>query len=111
MEKFCDLLNESIKIDALIRMMRTVGYIFEARADNIQLVLFEPFILKAINLALNPDVYPMIMAMCLSMIAKPVLDDCVQFFKIIEKCASIRNTTVSLVRFVSSNLSVNKLCL
>ncbi len=52
-EKFCQLLNESIKIDALLRLMKSIGFIFESRANNIQLQLFEPFILKAIKLALN----------------------------------------------------------
>ena len=50
-------LNESIKLDALLRLMKSIGYIFEARANNIQIQLFEPFILKAINLALNSGNY------------------------------------------------------
>ena len=37
--------------------MKSIGYIFEARANNIQIQLFEPFILKAINLALNSGNY------------------------------------------------------
>lgn len=91
--KFCGLLNESIKIDALLRLMRSVGHIFEVPADGVQIHLFEPFILKAISLALNSDVYPMITAMCLSTLAKPVLDDCLQFMKVVEKCALMRNQT------------------
>lgn len=95
MEKFCELLNETIKIDALLRLMRSIGHMFEVPADNVQVCLFEPFILKAMNLALNPDVYPMITAMCLSMLAKPVLEDCGQFMKIVEKCALMREQTVN----------------
>ena len=94
MNKCCNLLNETIKIDALIRLMRSVSYMFEVPADNIQVQLFEPFILKAMNLALNPDVYPMIIAICLSMLAKPVLLDCAQFIKIVEKCSAMRNSNV-----------------
>lgn len=94
MNKCCELLNETIKIDALLRFMRTVGHMFEVSADNVQVILFEPFILKAMNLALNQDVYPMIIAMCLSILAKPVLDDCPKFMKIVEKCASMRNESV-----------------
>jgi hypothetical protein len=67
---------------------------FEVPADNIQVQLFEPFILKAMNLALNPDVYPMIIAICLSMLAKPVLVDCTQFIKIVSKCSALRNSNV-----------------
>jgi hypothetical protein len=93
--KCCELLNESIKIDALLRLMRSVGHMFEVPADGVQVHLFEPFILKAINLALNSDVYPMITAMCLSTLAKPVLEDCLQFMKIVEKCAILRNQTVT----------------
>lgn len=92
--KCCELLNETIKIDALLRLMRSIGHMFEVQADNVQVHLFEPFILKAMNLALSQDVYPMIMAMCLSMLAKPVLQDCAHFMKIVEKCASMRNTDV-----------------
>lgn len=94
MTKSCELLSDTMKIDALLRLMRTIGYIFEAQADNVQVKLFEPFILKAMDLALNTDVYPMIMAISLSMLAKPVLEDCAQFMKIVEKCASMRNTNV-----------------
>ena len=94
MNKCCELLNETIKIDALLRLMRSVGHMFEVPADNVQVQLFEPFILKAMNLTLNPEVYPMIMAMCLSMLAKPVLLDCAQFIKIVEKSASMRNSNV-----------------
>jgi hypothetical protein len=36
----------------------------------------------------------MIVAMCLSMLAKPVFEDCAQFFKLIEKCAILRSSTV-----------------
>lgn len=90
--KYCDLLNETIKIDALLRMMRSVGHMFETPINNIQLQIFEPFILKAMSLALNPEVYPMIMAMCLSMLAKPVLQDSAYFLKIVEKCAAHRNS-------------------
>ncbi len=39
----------------------------------------------------------MIVAMCLSMLAKPVFEDCTQFFKLIEKCAIMRNSTVIFV--------------
>ena len=100
MNKCCELLNETIKIDALLRLMRSVGHMFEVPADNIQVQLFEPFILKAMNLALNPDVYPMIMAMCLSMLAKPVLLDCSQFIKIVEKCSILHNSNVIfLIKF------------
>lgn len=95
MNKCCELLNEGIKIDALLRLMRSVGHMFEVPADSVQVRLFEPFILKAIGLALNPDVYPMITAMCLSTLAKPVLDDCLEFMKIVEKCAVMRNQTVN----------------
>lgn len=73
----------------------SIAHMFEVPADNIQVRLFEPFILKAIGLALNPDVYPMITAMCLSMLAKPVLEDCLEFMKIVEKCALMRNQTVN----------------
>ena len=59
----CDLLNERNKIDVLLRLMLSVGHMFETPLNSIQLQLFEPFILKAMNLALNPEVYPMIMAM------------------------------------------------
>jgi hypothetical protein len=90
--KCCALLNETIKIDALLRLMRSVGHMFEVPADNLQVQLFEPFILKAMTLALNADVYPMIVAMCLGMLAKPVLLDCAQFMKIVEKCAALRNS-------------------
>lgn len=100
MNKCCELLNETIKIDALLRLMRTVGHMFEVPADNVQVRLFEPFILKAMNLALNQDVYPMIMAMCLSMLAKPVLEDCPQFMKIVEKSAAMRNESVKLLKFL-----------
>ena len=72
--------------------MRSVGHMFETPANQMQLQLFEPFILKAMSLALNPEVYPMIMAMCLSMLAKPVLQDSAYFLKIVEKCASMRNS-------------------
>jgi hypothetical protein len=61
--KYCDLLNERIKIDVLLRLMLSVGHMFETPLNSIQLQLFEPFILKAMDLALNPEVYPMIMAM------------------------------------------------
>ena len=61
--KYCDLLNERNKIDVLLRLMLSVGHMFETPLNSIQLQLFEPFILKAMNLALNPEVYPMIMAM------------------------------------------------
>lgn len=94
MNKYCDLLNETIKIDALLRLMRSVGHMFEVQINNMQIKIFEPFILKAMALALNSDVYPMIMAMCLSMLAKPVLQDSGHFIKIVEKCALMRNTTV-----------------
>lgn len=90
--KYCDLLNETIKIDVLLRLMRSVGHMFEAPVSNMQLQLFEPFILKAMNLALNPEVYPMIMAMCLSMLSKPVLQDSAYFLKIVEKCAAMRGS-------------------
>jgi hypothetical protein len=95
MNKYCDLLNDSIKIDALLRLMRSVGHMFEVPMNNMQIKLFEPFILKAMILALNSDVYPMIMAMCLSMLAKPVLQDSAHFVKIVEKCAAMRNSTVN----------------
>jgi hypothetical protein len=95
MNKYCDLLNDSIKIDALLRLMRSVGHMFEVPMNNMQIKLFEPFILKAMILALNSDVYPMIMAMCLSMLAKPVLQDSAYFVKIVEKCAAMRNSTVN----------------
>ena len=36
----------------------------------------------------------MIVAMCLSMLAKPVFEDCTRFFKLVEKCAVLRNSTV-----------------
>jgi hypothetical protein len=104
MNKSCELLNESIKIDALIRLMRTVSHIFEVPADNVQVTLFEPFILKAMDLALNPSVYPMITAMCLSMLAKPVLEDCAQFMKIVEKAALMRNISVSRRSFVFNHI-------
>ena len=97
MNKCCNLLNETIKIDALIRLMRSVSHMFEVPADNIQVQLFEPFILKAMNLALNPEVYPMIIAICLSMLSKPVLLDCAQFVKIVEKCSVLRNSNVILM--------------
>lgn len=97
--KCCGLLNEAIKIDALLRLMRSVGHIFEVPADGVQIHLFEPFILKAISLALNSDVYPMITAMCLSTLAKPVLDDCLQFMKVVEKWALMRNQTVAYYIF------------
>jgi hypothetical protein len=67
---------------------------FEAPVNNMQIQLFEPFILKAMHLALNPEVYPMIVAMCLSMLAKPVLQDSSHFIKIVEKCASLLNISV-----------------
>ena len=95
MTKCCELLNETIKIDALLRLMRSIGHMFEVPADNVQVQLFEPFILKAMNLALNPDLYPMIMAMCLSMLAKPVLEDCSQFINIVQKCSAMRGISVS----------------
>jgi len=91
--KYCDLLNETIKIDALLRLMRSIGHMFEAPVNNMQIQLFENFILKAMQLALNPEVYPMIMAMCLSMLAKPMLQDSTHFIKIVEKCASLRNSS------------------
>ena len=58
---------------------------------------FEVFIVKAISLVLNPEIYPMTMAMCLNMLAKPVLDDCQGFMKILEKCAIMYNISVSFV--------------
>ena len=75
--------------------MRSIGHMFEAPVNNMQIQLFENFILKAMQLALNPEVYPMIMAMCLSMLAKPMLQDSAHFIKIVEKCASLRNSSVS----------------
>ena len=90
------MLNETIKIDALLRLMRSIGHMFEAPVNNMQIQLFENFILKAMHLALNPEVYPMIMAMCLSMLAKPVLQDSAHFIKIVEKCAALRHTSVNL---------------
>ena len=87
-------MTESIKIDALLRLMRSIGHIFEI--PKVQISLFEPFILKAINLALNPDIYPMIMAMCLNMLAKPVLDDCQEFLKVVEKSAVLYNISVCI---------------
>lgn len=72
--------------------MSSIGNIFEV--PKIQVHLFEPFIVKAISLALNPDIYPMIMAMCLNMLAKPVLDDCQEFLKIVEKYAIQNNIKV-----------------
>jgi hypothetical protein len=80
--------------------MRSVCLIFEVPADNIQTQLFESFIIKAINIILNPDVYPMIIAICTSMLAKPVLDNCAHFMKIVEKYAASRNDTVSYKIFV-----------
>ena len=98
MNKYCDLLNDTIKIDALLRLMRSVGHMFEVPINNMQIKLFEPFILKAMALALNSDVYPMIMAMCLSILAKPVLQDSAHFVKIVEKCAVMRHTTVKILK-------------
>ncbi len=72
--------------------MRSVGHMFETPVNNMQLQLFEPLILKAMTLALNPEVYPMIMAICLSMLARPVLQDSAYFLKIVEKCSSIRGS-------------------
>ena len=72
--------------------MRSVGHMFETPFNHVQLQFFESFILKAMSLALNPEVYPMIMAMCLSMLARPVLQDSVNFLKIVEKCASLRGS-------------------
>jgi hypothetical protein len=60
----------------------------------VQISLFEPFIVKAIDLSLNPDIYPMIMAMCLNMLSKPVLEDCQEFMRVVEKCALQRNISV-----------------
>ena len=108
MTKYCQLLNESIKIDALLRLMRSIGHMFEVPINNLQLQLFEPFIFKAMNLALNPDVYPMIMAMCLSMLAKPVLQDSAHFMKIVEKCSLMRNTSVLILFKIFQNLFYNK---
>jgi hypothetical protein len=99
MTKFCELLTDSIKIDALLRLMRSIGQLFEI--PGLKVSLFEPFILKAINLSLNPNTYPMIMAMCLNMLAKPVLDDSDEFMKIIEKCALANNLSVSCFIFTS----------
>ena len=93
--KCCELLNESIKIDALLRLMRSIGHMFEVPANNKQIELFEPFLLKAMNLALNPDVYPMTVAICLSMLARPVLQDSLQFMKIIEKCSVMLEQSVN----------------
>ena len=80
--------------------MRSVGHMFETPINNIQLQIFEPFILKAMSLALNPEVYPMIMAMCLSMLAKPVLQDSAYFLKIVEKCAAHRNSQVTPISLI-----------
>jgi hypothetical protein len=93
--KFCELLTDTIKIDALLRLMRSIGHIFEI--PKIQVSVFEPFIIKAINLALNPNIYPMIMAMCLNMLAKPVLDDCQEFLKVVEKYAISNNISVRIL--------------
>jgi len=62
--------------------MRSIGHIFEI--PKIQINVFEPFILKAISLALNKDIYPMIMALSLNMLAKPVLDDCQEFLNLLK---------------------------
>jgi|LakMenEpi03Aug12_release.lakeMendotaPanAssembly.Ray.scaffolds.fasta_scaffold1537343_2 hypothetical protein len=72
--------------------MRSIGHIFEI--PKIQINVFEPFILKAISLALNKDIYPMIMALSLNMLAKPVLDDCQEFLKLVEKYAISINLSV-----------------
>jgi hypothetical protein len=73
--------------------MRSIGQIFEI--PNLKVCLFEPFIVKAINLSLNPNTYPMIVAMCLNMLAKPVLDDSDEFMRVIEKCALVNSLSVS----------------
>lgn len=95
MNKCCELLNETIKIDALLRLMRSIGHMFEVPANNRQIDLFEPFLLKAMTLALNQDVYPMTVAICLSMLARPVLQDSIKFMKMIEKCSTILDQSVS----------------
>ena len=100
MNKCCELLSDRIKIDALLRFMRTVGQMFEVPADNIQIRLFEPLLIKAINLSMNSEVYPMIMAMCLSMLARPTLEDGEQFMKIVEKCAQMRNQSVIKLKII-----------
>ncbi len=69
-----------------------MGHMFETPMNSMQLHLFEPFIMKAMTLALNPEVYPMIMAICLSMLARPVLQDSANFLKIVEKCAALRGS-------------------
>jgi hypothetical protein len=75
--------------------MKSVGHMFEVPANNKQLELFEPFILKALTLALNQDIYPMTCAICLSMLARPVLQDTVHFMNIIQKVANIIQDSVS----------------
>ena len=104
--KWCDMLNQTIKIDALLRLMRSVGQMFEAPADNIQMHLFEPFILKALRLVLTPDIYPMIVAMCLSMLAKPVLEDGTRFLAIVERCAHACNQNVSESTSLQTNITI-----
>jgi hypothetical protein len=77
--------------------MSTIGQIFEI--PKIQISLFEPLIVKAIHLSLKPDIYPMVMAMCLNMLSKPVLEDCQEFLKIIQKCSIQLNTNVNYKHF------------